>query len=232
MNGLKNIKYHIIGVFIVITALLLLLVPLGYYCYTFREKIFNIKAKQLYTRRDFDNAFARAKNKMERGLYNDAHDILKTAAEQVMTRNFACEAITSIGDFFFFTKYTDDKVKYKDALFFYLIAATQTKKDKQEVRRYFQVANCHKFLGYELSAMTDYEVFINNFPESSYIEDAKLSLSALLVKRKRLKKANEIILGLIHKTESQDVLEQSIFLMAKSHIAEAEIIEEQEAKKK
>ena len=229
---MKNIKYHVIGVIILLAALFLLLAPLGYYCYTYREKIFNVKSKELYTRRDFDKAFAAAKNKMERGLYDDAHSILKNAAEHVLVRDFACEVITSIGDFFYFTKYTDDKEKYKDALFFYLLAATQIKKDPLEIWRYFQVSNCHKMLGYDLSAMTDYEVFINNFPESDYVEEAKLSLAGLLVKRKRLSKANQILLELVDNTDSQGVLEYAVFLMAKMHVAEAEIIEEQEAKKK
>ena len=228
----KNAKYHVIGALIVLTAVLLLAVPLGYYCYTFREKIFNVKSKDLYTRRDFEKAFVSAKNKMERGLYDESHQILKTATEHVLVRDFACEVITSVGDFFYFTKYTADKVKYKDALFFYLLAATQTQEDPQEIWRYFQVANCHRKLGYELSAMTDYDVFINNFPESEYTEKAKLSLASLLIKRKRLDKANEIILELIDNTQSQNVLEYAVFLMAKMHISEAEIITEQEAKKR
>jgi len=229
--NIKNVKYHIMGALILVTAVLLLAVPLGYYCYTFREKIFHVKSKDLYTRRDFETAFGVAKNKMERGLYDDAHKILKIAAEHVLVREFACEAITAIGDFFYFTKYTEDKVKYRDALFFYLLAATQTTEDPQEIWRYFQVANCHRRLGYELSAMTDYDVFINNFPESEYVEKAKLSLASLLIKRKRLNKANEIILELVDNTQSQNVLEYALFLMAEMHISEAEIITEQEAKK-
>ena len=223
---MKYVKSHLIGVGMIIGMLAVIFVPLGYYCYENKEKFFSVKTKKLFTLRDFDNVYDRAEERLERGLYEEAYNMLREATAQIMSREFASESLTMMGDLFFNTPYSSDKRKYRDALFFYLLAGTRENPDDKQMWRYYQMANCQKYLGYSISAITAYEDFLIRYPENPYMENIELSLAELYIQREHLDKAREMLLSLLESTNDDAMLSQTVFQLAKLYYKEAELLPE------
>lgn len=223
---MKSIKTHLIGIALVIAILALVFVPLGYYCINNREKFFSVKTKTMFTLRDFDQIYERAAERLERGLYDKAYELLRETASQVMTRDFACETLTMMGDLLYNTPYYDEKRKYKDALFFYLLAGTREKTDDNQMWRYYQMANCQKELGYSISAITAYEDFMVRFPQTPYMEQVKLSLSELFIEREHLEKARTMLMSVLEETGDEDILSETIYNLARLYSKEADLLPE------
>ncbi len=222
----KYIKSHFIGVAMIIGMLALVFIPLGYYCYENKEKFFSVKTKKLFTLRDFENFYDRASERLERGLYDEAYNMLREAAAQVMTREFACESLTMMGDLFFDTPYSSDNRKYRDALFFYLLAGTRENPDENQMWRYYQMANCQKYLGYSISAITAYEDFLIRYPDNPYMENIELSLAELYIQREHIEKAREMLLSLLDSTTDDAMLSKTVYHLAQLYSKEAELLPE------
>jgi outer membrane protein assembly factor BamD (BamD/ComL family) len=208
----------------VIFMLAAVFVPLAYYCYENKEKFFSVKTKKLFTLRDFQSIYDRASERLERGLYDDAYDMLRESAAQVMTREFACEALTMVGDLLYNTSFCPDNRKYKDALFFYLLAGTRENPDENQMWRYYQMSNCQKNLGYSISAITAYEDFLVRYPDNPYVENIQLSMAELFIDREQIERAREALLSLFETTEDDDMLSKTIYNMAQLYAKEAQLL--------
>ncbi len=221
----QSIKVHFAGIAIILVSIAAVGVPYGMYCYTSKYKFYSDSTKSLFTRKDYDNALNEASEKFERGLYYDAREIIKSVSDKIMKRDFASEALTTFGDLFYNTKYApDDKIKYNDALFYYLLAGSLNRSDKKEIWRYYQIANCHKNIGYDLSAITEYKELIKNYPESVYVEEARLELACLLYNREKIQEAKDVLQYLITNTRSQTILSSALYEMAGLYMKEASIL--------
>ncbi len=228
---MKSLKFHIIGVAVIITALFVVGVPFGSYFYHYRDKMFLMRIKKVFTLRDLDNAYADAREGIERGLYDRSYKILKIASDRIMGREFACKGLTDIGDILYSAQFVDPKKKYKDALFFYSLAGTREQNDGNEMWRYFQIANCHKYLDYDLSAIEGYRVFLKGYPDSPHIDQAKLDLSSLLIKKKKVDEAHKLLMQLIDQTNEREILSSAIFELSQLYIKRSNMKPENKVKK-
>lgn len=218
----NSIKFHFSGIAIILLAFSVVAVPFGMYCYTARYKFYSDATKSLFTRKDYDEALMRASENLNRGLYYQALEVLKSASDKIMKRDFACEALTSFGDLLYNTRYSpDEKIKYNDALFFYLLAGTLPRSDGNEIWRYFQIANCHKKIGYDVSAISEYQDLIKRYPQSDYVEQSKLELAYLFYNRAKFIEAKEILQDLLNNTGSEVILSKALYEMALLHMQEA-----------
>lgn len=221
-------KQHFIGAGVVFVAFLAVILPVIGHILAMRQKQASEKflSHQVITLREFETVLGDAAVNIERGLYMKAYQMAKDASDKILHKEFSYNAFIKAGDLFFATEFTHDKQKYIDALYFYMLAQEQEKPFDNEQWRKYQIANCYVQLGYVPNAITEFTQFINDFPLSPYLINAKMFLAGLLIEKKKIDEAQQILLEIIDTADSDESMSEIVYQLAQLYLKRADLLPE------